>query len=74
MVGYPILCLLHIILIGPFAELSSAFPVSGAMATWSWRAAKAGVRHERQWGWFVSGIVLAGHLGKVSTATGISAT
>jgi hypothetical protein len=34
------------------------------MATWAWRCARAGVRRERHWGYFTSGIVLAAHLGK----------
>jgi hypothetical protein len=56
--------MLNLILLGPFAELASAFPVSGAMATWAWRCARGGVRKERHWGYLTSGIVLAGHLGK----------
>lgn len=69
LIGYPILCGLHLILLGPFAELASAFPVAGAMATWTWRIAREpGIRREREWGWLASGLVLAAHLGKVSQA------
>ena len=65
MIVYPIQALLHMLLLGVFSELASAYPVAGAMATWSWRSARAGVRKERQWGWLVSGLVLAAHLGRV---------
>lgn len=54
-------------MIGPFAEMASAFPVAGAHASWTWRLARAGVRGERQWSWFMNGFVLAGHLGKLLT-------
>lgn len=67
MYGYPITILLHFIMIGPFAEMASAFPVAGAHASWTWRLARAGVRGERQWSWFMNGFVLAGHLGKLLT-------
>lgn len=45
--------------------MASAYPVAGAMASWSWKFARDGIGYERQWGWAVSGIVLAAHLGKV---------
>lgn len=54
-------------MIGPFAEMASAFPVAGAHASWTWRLARAGIRGERQWSWFMNGFVLAGHLGKLLT-------
>lgn len=65
--GYPVTILLHFIMIGPFAEFASAYPVAGAHASWTWRAARAGVRGERQWSWFMNGFVLAGHMGKLLT-------
>lgn len=45
------------------AELASAYPVSGAMATWAWKLARIGVGGERAWGWLMGGVVLGGHLG-----------
>ncbi|CAK9785795.1 hypothetical protein CC85DRAFT_303523 [Cutaneotrichosporon oleaginosum] len=63
-IGYPFLALLHLTLIGPFAELVSTYPVAGGMATWAWQCARHGVRGERQWGWLVAGLTLAMHLGK----------
>jgi amino acid permease len=65
LIGWPLLGILHLILLGPMAELASAYPVTGAMATWSWQLARHGVGHPREWGWLVNGFVLAGHLGKV---------
>ncbi len=67
-VGYPLLVLLHVSLIGPFSELASSFPVAGGMATWTWQCARHGVRGERQWSWLVAGFTLAMHLGKVRPA------
>jgi len=47
------------------AELASAYPVAGAMVSWSWKLARASIGGERQWGWLMSGIVLGGHMGGV---------
>lgn len=64
-IGYPFIAVLHLIMLGPFPELASAFPVAGAHASWSWRCARAGIRGERYWGWLMNGFVLAAHLAKV---------
>jgi hypothetical protein len=64
-IGYPFAAIFNIILLGPFCEMVSAFPVAGAMASWSWQCARKGVRHERQWGYLMGGIVLTMHIGKV---------
>lgn len=64
-IGYPFLALFHFLLLAPFSELVSTFPVAGGMATWAWQCARHGIRGERQWGWIVSGMTLAMHLGKV---------
>jgi hypothetical protein len=48
------------------SQFASAYPVAGAMATWSWKSARHGVRREREWGWLASGLVLAMHVGRVS--------
>ncbi|KLT41835.1 hypothetical protein CC85DRAFT_292432 [Cutaneotrichosporon oleaginosum] len=63
-IGFPFLALLHCCLIGPFAELTSTFPVAGGMSTWAWQCARHGVGGERFWGYFVGGFTLAMHLGK----------
>jgi amino acid transporter len=52
-------------MIGPFAELTSSFPVAGGMATWAWQCARHGIGGERYWGWLVGGFTLAMHLGKI---------
>lgn len=48
------------------AELASVYPVSGAMASWTWKVARGGVGWERWWAWLMGGVVLGGHVANVS--------
>jgi amino acid transporter len=48
------------------AEMASAYPVAGAMATWTWVMARRGVGGERYWGWLIGGMVLGYHIATVS--------
>jgi hypothetical protein len=47
-------------------ELASAYPVAGAMSTWTWKTARGGVGGERIWGWVMGGFVMGYHVGIVS--------
>ncbi|GMK58997.1 hypothetical protein CspeluHIS016_0700120 [Cutaneotrichosporon spelunceum] len=67
LIGYPCLVVLHLCLIGPFAEFVSTYPVAGGMATWAWQAARHGIRGERQWSWVVASTTLAMHLARIIT-------
>nr|XP_019004654.1 amino acid/metabolite permease [Kwoniella mangroviensis CBS 8507]OCF68115.1 amino acid/metabolite permease [Kwoniella mangroviensis CBS 8507] len=40
------------------SELASAYPVSGAMASWSWKLARGGIGGERGWAWLMGGFML----------------
>lgn len=47
-------------------ELASAYPVAGAMSSWTWTCARKGVGNERKWGWVMGGLVMGYHVGVVS--------
>ncbi|TYJ57720.1 hypothetical protein B9479_001574 [Cryptococcus floricola] len=51
------------------SELSSAYPVAGAMFSWTWKTARGGVGGERAWAWLVSGFVMGGHVGNILLVT-----
>ncbi|ORX36310.1 amino acid permease-domain-containing protein [Kockovaella imperatae] len=63
LVAWPISGIFGLCLTLTMSELASAYPVSGAMASWAWKAARGGVGHERAWGWLMGGVVLGGHIG-----------
>jgi amino acid permease len=65
LVAWPLSGLFGIALHLTLAELASAYPVSGAMASWAWKLARGGVGYERQWGWLMGGMVLGGHMASV---------
>ncbi|KAL1409532.1 hypothetical protein Q8F55_003516 [Vanrija albida] len=62
LVAWPISAVLGVCLVFTLSELASAYPVAGAMASWSWKLARGGVGGERYWGWAMGGIVLGGHI------------
>ncbi|WWD08839.1 hypothetical protein V865_006953 [Kwoniella europaea PYCC6329] len=47
------------------SELASAYPVSGAMASWAWKLARGGIGGERGWAWLMGGFVMGGHVGNM---------
>jgi amino acid permease len=67
---WPIILVLVFPVICATAELASAYPVAGAMSSWTWIMAKRGVGGERYWGWLMGGIVLGYHVTTVSYKAG----
>ena len=63
--AWPISGVFSICLTLSLGELSSAYPVAGAMASWAWKVARGGVGGERKWGWLMGGLTLGGHVGSV---------
>jgi amino acid transporter len=63
---WPLSGVLSIFVTLTMAELASAYPVSGAMASWAWKLARGGIGGERGWGWLMGGVVLGGHVANVS--------
>ena len=59
---WPIILVLVLPVICATAELASAYPVAGAMSSWTWIMAKRGIGGERYWGWLMGGIVLGYHV------------
>ncbi|KAL7419653.1 hypothetical protein Q5752_005567 [Cryptotrichosporon argae] len=69
LVAWPITALISLPLTLTLSELASAYPVSGAMASWAWKAARLGVGGERGWGWLMGGVVLGGHIANLVLVT-----
>ncbi|WVQ73758.1 hypothetical protein IAR50_003338 [Cryptococcus sp. DSM 104548] len=65
LVAWPIAGIFTFVLTLTLSELSSAYPVAGAMFSWTWKAARGGVGGERIWAWLVSGFVMGGHVGNM---------
>lgn len=65
LVAWPISGVLTYFMTLTLSELASAYPVAGAMFSWSWKAARGGIGGERGWAWIVSGFVMGGHVGNV---------
>ncbi|RXK41391.1 hypothetical protein M231_01296 [Tremella mesenterica] len=57
-IAWPLSGILSMCLTLTLSELASAYPVSGAMASWAWKCARGGVGGERGWGWLMTGFVL----------------
>lgn len=66
LIMWPLSGFLSLFLTLTLSELASAYPVSGAMASWAWKCARGGVGGERGWAWLMGGVVLGGHVGNVS--------
>ncbi len=66
LVAWPLSGIFSLFLTLTLSELASAYPVSGAMASWAWKCARGGVGGERGWGWLMGGVVLGGHAASVS--------
>ncbi len=62
---WPVSAVIMVIITLSMAELASAFPVAGAMASWAWKCARGGVRGERYWGWAINGITMGFHIAVV---------
>ncbi len=62
---WPVSAFVMILITLSMAELASAYPVAGAMASWAWKVARGGVRGERYWGWVMSGITMGYHVAVV---------
>lgn len=69
---WPIAGLFLTIITLSMGELASAYPVAGAMSTWTWKTARGGVGGERIWGWVMGGFVMGYHVGIVSALPRIS--
>ncbi|WVO13217.1 hypothetical protein L204_100830 [Cryptococcus depauperatus] len=69
LIAWPLAGLMTFLLTLTMSELASAYPVAGAMFSWSWKAARGGVGGERGWAWLVSGFVLGGHIGSILLVT-----
>ena len=65
LIAWPLSGVFSVFLTLAMSELASAYPVSGAMASWAWKCARGGVGGERGWGWLMSGVVLGGHAASV---------
>ena len=65
LIAWPLSGIFCLFLTLTLAELASAYPASGAMASWAWKCARGGIGHERGWGWLMGGVVLGGHVGNV---------
>lgn len=62
---WPVSAFVMVLITMSMAELASAYPVAGAMASWAWKVARGGVRGERYWGWVMSGITMGYHVAVV---------
>ncbi|KAJ9107615.1 hypothetical protein QFC21_001074 [Naganishia friedmannii] len=60
---WPIAGLFLTIITLSMGELASAYPVAGAMSTWTWKTARGGVGGERIWAWVMGGFVMGYHVG-----------
>ncbi|OWZ59859.1 amino acid/metabolite permease [Cryptococcus neoformans c45] len=69
LVAWPISGVLTYFMTLTLSELASAYPVAGAMFSWSWKAARGGIGGERGWAWMVSGFVMGGHVGNLLLVT-----
>ena len=69
LIMWPIIMAGMLLLTCALAEMASAYPVAGAMATWTWAMARRGVRGERYWGWLIGGMVFGYHIATVSSAS-----
>ncbi|ORY27495.1 amino acid permease-domain-containing protein [Naematelia encephala] len=69
LVAWPISGFCSLFLTLSMSELASAYPVSGAMASWAWKAARGGVGGERGWGWLMGGTVIGGHVANLLLVT-----
>jgi hypothetical protein len=67
---WPVMTSCSLIVICTSAELCSAYPVAGAMATWTWIMARRGVGGERYWGWLMGGMVAGYHIANASRSCG----
>jgi len=65
LIMWPLMCTGMLLLTCAMAELASAYPVAGAMATWTWAMARRGVGGERYWGWLIGGMVFGYHICRV---------
>jgi len=66
LIMWPVVTGCTLIIVCTSAELCSAYPVAGAMATWTWIMARRGLGGERFWGWLMGGMVAGYHIGSVS--------
>ncbi|ODN80910.1 hypothetical protein L202_03035 [Cryptococcus amylolentus CBS 6039] len=69
LVAWPLAGIFTFALTLTLSELSSAYPVAGAMFSWTWKAARGGIGGERAWAWLVSGFVMGGHVGNILLVT-----
>ncbi|KIR53725.1 amino acid/metabolite permease [Cryptococcus gattii Ru294] len=53
LVAWPVSGVLTYFMTLTLSELASAYPVAGAMFSWSWKAARGGIGGERGWAWIL---------------------
>ncbi|WRT65491.1 uncharacterized protein IL334_002434 [Kwoniella shivajii] len=65
LIAWPVSGIFCFLLTLTLSEFASAYPVSGAMASWAWKLARGGVGGERAWAWLMGGFVMGGHIGNL---------